>query len=102
MAGILTPNDGECHLDAAGFQYTYDIKQDYPSLGQISRLVQDHSINVIFAITADFAKEYDNFVPLVRGSSVAKLSKDSSNIVTLVEDQYKVTYLLLSCIFEIF
>lgn len=102
MAGILTPNDGDCHLDKNGLQYTYDLKQDYPSLGLISRLVQDHSINVIFAVTSNFAKEYEDFVPKVRGSSVAKLSTDSSNIVTLVENQYKVSCYIIPCISIIF
>lgn len=86
----MTPNDGECHLDKRGYLYTQELEQDYPSLGLVSRLVQDHSINVIFAVVSGVAKAYHGFVPLIRGSSVAELTKDSSNIVSLVEDQYKV------------
>nr|CAH0109134.1 unnamed protein product [Daphnia galeata] len=89
LGGILVPNDGKCHLDQRGIDYEFAFKHDYPSLGQISRLVQELSMNVIFAVTKDVAKPYQNFAPLVRGSSVGVLSADSSNVVTLVEDQYK-------------
>jgi hypothetical protein len=87
----LTPNDGKCHLN--GIDYGFGLLHDYPSLGQISRLVQEQSMNVIFAVTADVAKAYQAFQPLVRGSSVGVMSKDSSNVVTLVEEQYKVKQL---------
>jgi hypothetical protein len=90
LGGILVPNDGKCHLDQRGIDSEFAFKHDYPSLGQISRLVQELSMNVIFAVTKDRAKPYQNFAPLVRGSSVGVLSADSSNVVTLVEDQYKV------------
>lgn len=86
----MVPNDGNCHLDARGIDYEFGWKHDYPSLGQINRLVQEQSMNVIFAVTKDVAKAYQNFAPLVRGSSVGVLTSDSSNVVTLVEDQYKV------------
>ncbi|EFX68653.1 hypothetical protein DAPPUDRAFT_301280 [Daphnia pulex] len=87
LGGILTPNDGKCHLN--GIDYGFGLLHDYPSLGQISRLVQELSMNIIFAVTADVAKAYQAFQPLVRGSSVGVMSKDSSNVVTLVEEQYK-------------
>ena len=93
----MTPNDGNCHLDQQkGMDYEFGLLHDYPSLGQISRLAQELSMNVIFAVTKDVAKAYKDFEPLVRGSTVGVLSSDSSNVVTLVEDQYKVINLFNS------
>ncbi|XP_032788871.2 integrin beta-PS [Daphnia magna] len=89
LGGILVPNDGSCHLNPDGRDYNFGLIHDYPSLGQISRLVREHSMNVIFAVTKDVAKPYQTFSPLVSGSSVGVLTSDSSNVVTLVEDQYK-------------
>lgn len=104
----MTPNDGKCHLN--GIDYNFGLLHDYPSLGQISRLVQEQSMNVIFAVTADVAKAYQAFKPLVRGSSVGVMSKDSSNVVTLVEEQYKVKkckkfinhYVIIRCVIYYF
>lgn len=89
----MTPNDGKCHLN--GIDYNFGLLHDYPSLGQISRLVQEESMNVIFAVTENVVRPYEAFKPLVRGSSVGVVSKDSSNVVNLVEDQYKVKVLIM-------
>lgn len=60
IGGVLKPNDGKCHLDSAGM-YQESLTQDYPSLGHISRLVQDYAINLIFAITEDVSSTYSEF-----------------------------------------
>ncbi len=91
----MRPNDGQCHLNAAGTDYTHALKQDYPSLGLISQIAQEQSMNIIFAVTKNVAKPYETFSPLVKGSTVGVLNNDSSNIVGLVEDQYKVSTLIL-------
>lgn len=76
-------------MNQSGY-YNYSTERDYPSVGQISRIAQDNSINIIFAVTSNVKGPYANFVPLIKGSSMGVLSGDSSNIVNLVEDQYKV------------
>lgn len=95
IGGILKPNDGKCHLDNKG-AYTEPLNQDYPSLGHISRKSQDHSINIIFAVTKKVEENYKQYEKLIRGSKVGVLASDASNIVTLVKDQYEVYFLVES------
>lgn len=87
IGGVVLPNDGKCHMYNG--MYTMDLEQDYPSLGQISRLAKEHSINVIFAVTQPLVNYYNQLSSHIKGSLVAELAGDSSNIVTLIEEQYK-------------
>ncbi|KAL0187043.1 hypothetical protein M9458_018713, partial [Cirrhinus mrigala] len=50
LAGILDRNDEQCHLTPDG-NYTHDIRQDYPSIPTLVRLLVKHNIIPIFAIT---------------------------------------------------
>lgn len=88
LAGIVTPNDGKCHLNRTGY-YSESLEQDYPSVSQINQKAQEHHVNIIFAVTANQVKIYEKLTPLVEGSSVGQLDDDSSNIVTLIEQQYR-------------
>lgn len=88
LAGIVTPNDGECHLDSNGM-YTESVEQDYPSISQINQKAQEHHVNIIFASTANQVHIYKKLTPLIEGSKAGKLDNDSSNIVQLVEQQYQ-------------
>lgn len=89
MGGIITPNDGKCHLN--GNMYTHSTFQDYPSITQINRKVKENAINIIFAVTSDVRRLYKEISKLVEGSSSAVLSGDSSNVVELVRDEYNVS-----------
>ena len=89
IGGVIKPNDGLCHLNANGM-YTKALEQDYPSLGHISRLAKDYSMNLIFAVTYLMHPTYVEFTKLIEGSSAGKLEYNSANIVTLVRDQYQV------------
>lgn len=95
LGGIIKPNDGLCHLDPEENMYQEALNQDYPSLGQISRLAKDNDMNIVFAVTNDVASSYREFSKLVAGSSVAILGPDSANIVDLVRDIYEVSYIYL-------
>jgi integrin beta 1 len=88
LAGIVTPNDGKCHLDSNGL-YTESTDQDYPSISQINQKAQEHHVNIIFAATADQVNIYKKLTPLIEGSSAGRLDNDSSNIVDLIEEQYR-------------
>lgn len=43
-------NDEQCHLNSAG-TYTFDTKQDYPSVPTLVRLLGRRNIIPIFAVT---------------------------------------------------
>lgn len=50
LAGIMRRNDEECHLDPTG-TYTQYKTQDYPSVPTLVRLLGQHNIIPIFAVT---------------------------------------------------
>ncbi len=66
------------------------LQQDYPSIGEINQKVTENNINLIFAVVPDQVALYKNLSELVEGSFVGELNTDSSNIVGLVVDIYKV------------
>ncbi|KAF0293498.1 Integrin beta-PS [Amphibalanus amphitrite] len=87
LGGVVKPNDGVCHLDSRG-RYTHSDMLDYPSVSQINQKVKENSINVIFAVTAEQRETYDELSRHIEASSAGTLSNDSSNVVTLVKQQY--------------
>ncbi|KAI6234958.1 Integrin beta-PS [Aphelenchoides besseyi] len=90
LGGIVVPNDGQCHLDQNGY-YTKSTEQDYPSIAQIHKTIKEQKVNMIFAVTKSNKHLYDELsaaLPDV-SSSVGVLANDSSNIVTLIEEEYK-------------
>lgn len=90
LGGVITPNDGECHLNHEG-KYTHSTVLDYPSISQVNLKVKQNSINVIFAVTAQQIGVYEKLAKHVEGSYSAVLSEDSSNIVDLIKEQYRVS-----------
>jgi integrin beta 1 len=89
LGGVITPNDGECHME--NDLYTHGSELDYPSISQINMKVKQHAINIIFAVTKGQKDVYKELSKRIEGSSSAVLSADSSNIVELVRDEYKVS-----------
>lgn len=61
LAGLIEPNDGQCHLDKDGY-YTETVKQDYPSVSLLHKIIKDRKANVIFAVT----KEHQDLYSQVR------------------------------------
>lgn len=84
----MKPNDGSCHLSRDGF-YTESSYQDYPSIEQINLSVKKNAINIIFAVTKSTIEVYEQLAKNIEGASVGKLEGDSSNIVTLIKEQYE-------------
>jgi len=87
LGGIVTPNDGECHLDDNGI-YVLTDKMDYPSIGHLVQKISDFNIQPIFAVTQTVKETYDKFAAMIPKSVVAELKSDSSNIVNLIKDAY--------------
>lgn len=87
LGGIVTPNDGHCHLNSEG-EYTESLYQDYPSISQLAHKVAAMKVNVIFAVTENQINVYRNLSAFIEGSTVGMLANDSSNIVELVKDNY--------------
>ncbi|XP_054702791.1 integrin beta-4 isoform X2 [Grus americana] len=88
LAGILARNDEQCHLDTSG-TYVYDTKQDYPSVPTLVRLLGQHNIIPIFAVTNhsySYYKKLQEYFPI---SGIGVLQEDSSNIVELLRTSFE-------------
>lgn len=89
LAGVIEPNDGECHLDREGY-YTETLNQDYPSIALLHQLIKERKANIIFAVTKgnhELYSQLSDSLPDV-SSSVGILETDSRNIVDLIEKEY--------------
>ncbi|GAA6102303.1 integrin beta-2 [Tachysurus ichikawai] len=87
LAGILEPNQETCQLDNRNL-YSKSNTWDYPSVGQIARNLEAQNIQPIFAVTEDVSQIYKELSKLIPKSVVGVLSKDSGNVVKLIEDAY--------------
>ena len=87
LGGVIAPNDGQCHMTRN--EYTKALEQDYPSVGLLARLAKKQAVNIIFAVVRESKRQYEAISELIRGSKLATLAKDSSNIVTLIKEQYE-------------
>ncbi|XP_058023892.1 integrin beta-4 [Ahaetulla prasina] len=88
LAGILRKNDEKCHLTQAG-TYTFDTKQDYPSVPTLVRLLGRSNIIPIFAVTNhsyDYYEKLHKYFPI---SEIGRLQEDSANIVELIRLAFK-------------
>lgn len=80
--------DFQCHLDERG-QYSMAKKYDYPSLAEVSRLLHERKVNVIFAVTEDRRHEYELIADLLEQQArVATLARNSSNILEIIKSAY--------------
>lgn len=55
-------------------------------------MVQNKSFNIIFAVTQSNAQIYKLLANSITGASTGTLNEDSSNIIALVEDEYRVKH----------
>ncbi|XP_043316941.1 integrin beta-4 isoform X3 [Cervus canadensis] len=87
LAGIMRRNDEECHLDPTG-TYTQYKTQDYPSVPTLVRLLGQHNIIPIFAVTNYSYSYYERLSSYFPVSSLGVLQEDSSNIVDLLQEAF--------------
>ena len=65
--------------------------QDFPSVSQIYSLLVQEEIIPIFSCTSDFLSRYQSLVREIPGSSAAELTRDSSNLLSIIRDEYSVS-----------
>ncbi|XP_026874138.2 integrin beta-6 isoform X2 [Electrophorus electricus] len=58
MAGIVIPNDGQCHLDNNN-EYSMTAHLEFPTLGQLKDKLVENNILLIFAVTASQKENYE-------------------------------------------
>ncbi|XP_076853299.1 integrin beta-3a [Brachyhypopomus gauderio] len=87
IAGIVQPNDGQCHVNKDNI-YDKTTVLDYPSIAMLTDKLSENNINLIFAVTNDVMPLYLNYSKLMPGTTVGKLTSDSSNVIQLILDAY--------------
>ncbi|XP_034045957.1 integrin beta-3a isoform X2 [Thalassophryne amazonica] len=87
VAGIVQPNDGQCHLDVDKV-YDKSTALDYPSLALMTEKMSENNINLIFAVTPHVVPLYLEYSNLIPGTTVGNLSRDSGNVIQLIEKAY--------------
>ncbi|XP_059140865.1 integrin beta-1-like [Physella acuta] len=92
LAGIVLPNDGHCHLDSQK-RYSKELEQDYPSVSQLSHIVNKNDVHIIFAVTEAQEKLFKSFSERIPDSIVEILHESggptSQNIKDIIEKKYK-------------
>ena len=68
------------------------VLKDYPSIGQISAKLSEKNVNIIFAVTQSQLALYQTLTELIDGAVVGELKQDSSNIVNLISQNYRVRF----------
>uniref|UniRef100_A0A8C5GEF1 Integrin beta n=1 Tax=Gouania willdenowi TaxID=441366 RepID=A0A8C5GEF1_GOUWI len=89
LAGILKRNDEQCHLDPSD-KYTEANNQDYPSVPTLVRILGEHNIIPVFAVTNHsytYYKKLQEYFPI---AEVGLLQEDSSNILQVMEMAFEV------------
>ncbi|NWR38383.1 ITB2 protein, partial [Tachuris rubrigastra] len=86
LAGILTPNDGQCHLEDNMYKRSNEF--DYPSVGQLVQKLTENNIQPIFAVTSRMVDVYKKLSEMIPKSAVGELNEDSSNIIELIQVAY--------------
>ena len=88
LGGVINRPDFACHLNNEG-EYTMSKIFDYPSLAEVSRLLQSRKVNLIFAVTEDRRQEYERIADLLEEKArVATLAANSANILEIIEKAY--------------
>ncbi|XP_040918003.1 integrin beta-3-like [Toxotes jaculatrix] len=88
IAGIVQPNDGQCHLDIDNI-YNKSTVLDYPSLALMTEKMSENNINLIFAVTNYVVPLYKEYSQLIPGTTVGTLSDDSGNVIELIREAYE-------------
>uniref|UniRef100_A0A8C8VKT6 Integrin beta n=1 Tax=Pelusios castaneus TaxID=367368 RepID=A0A8C8VKT6_9SAUR len=87
LGAILTPNDGQCHLEDSLYKKSNEL--DYPSVGQLVQKLAENNIQPIFAVTSKMVAIYQKLSEMIPKSAVGELKEDSSNVIQLIEEAYK-------------
>ncbi|XP_011403560.2 PREDICTED: integrin beta-6-like [Amphimedon queenslandica] len=92
LAGIIQPNDGQCHLSATQdgfFEYDKWDVADYASLGQLEEKLREQDISVIFAVRSDVLLYFNESSEISNRMFVNELEGNSENIISIIRRQYE-------------
>ncbi|GLG99132.1 Integrin beta-PS [Gryllus bimaculatus] len=70
------------HLNFLRFYY------DYPTISQINKQAIKNKINIIFAVTSTYSKQYQELAKHIQGSRMEILSTNATNIINIITEVY--------------
>ncbi|KAG0714156.1 Integrin beta-1-B [Chionoecetes opilio] len=85
LAGITTPNDKQCHLDAEG-EYTHSKLHDYPSVSELTSVLEDSNLYTTFVVAENLVPLYSMLANQLPRSDCSDLKDNSNNIVTIITE----------------
>ncbi|XP_033097330.1 integrin beta-1-like [Anneissia japonica] len=88
LGGIVKANDGKCHTNPVTGYYTMQDQLDYPSVSQLSQVLEANSILPVFAVTSDVIAQYEKLPAFFHEAEVTEISEDSSNVVDVIKAIY--------------
>jgi hypothetical protein len=104
LGGAVTPHDGQCHMTKQKtngkefYDYHQTTRLDYPSLSMLIDKLQQENIFPVFGVAVldtdgrvdnnAVYQSYENITQNFPNAIVAPLTKDSSNLLTVIEDAY--------------
>jgi hypothetical protein len=107
LGGAVTPHDGQCHMTKQKtngkefYDYHQTTRLDYPSLSMLIDKLQQENIFPVFGVAVldtdgrvdnnAVYQSYENITQNFPNAIVAPLTKDSSNLLTVIEDAYHVS-----------
>ncbi len=87
--GIVRPQDGRCHLDSDS-KYTEELRQDFPSFGQIRDQLQKRNVVVVFAVGPFAESFYSRLSFFLQGEeNIGRLDVSTSSLQEIVTAQYR-------------
>ncbi|XP_056375705.1 integrin beta-8 [Hyla sarda] len=87
LAGIVSPNDGSCHLKDN--VYTRASDMEHPSLGLLGEKLAGNHVYGVFAVRGNAFSWYKDLLPLLPGTVAKELDATASNIKNLVVEAYQ-------------
>ncbi|XP_071966262.1 integrin beta-1-B-like [Antedon mediterranea] len=88
LGGVVKANDGKCHTSASTGYYTMYDQLDYPSVSQLSQVLEQNSILPVFAVTDKIYNVYEKLPAFFHEAEVTEIKEDSSNVVDVITDIY--------------
>ncbi|XP_063306796.1 integrin beta-8 [Pelobates fuscus] len=87
LAGIVLPNDGNCHIKDNVYIRSTDM--EHPSLGLLGEKLVENNVLGIFAVQGKHYHWYKDLTPLLPGTIAKELEPTASNVKDLVVDAYQ-------------
>ncbi len=90
QAGIVAKYQlDQCYLNPTTGNYDNELKQDYPSLGQVRALVRKHRASLIFIVKKERREWFENVSSFLQGVPIVANLEKQEKFGKTITDEYK-------------